>query len=68
MQPELNSVRRQLGFTQEELARLTGLSLLYVNIKNGGKNPSIVSAFRIAHVLKKPMEKLFGNLIATERG
>jgi len=69
MRFELISVRRQSGFTQEELPQLAGLSRsYYVNIEKGRKNPSIVNAFRIAHVLKKPIEELFGDLITTERG
>jgi putative transcriptional regulator len=42
------------------MARLVGLTRAsYTNIEKGHKNPSVVTALRIAKVLNRPMEELF---------
>lgn len=60
MRYALRMARIQAGMTQSEMARLVGLTRAsYTNIEKGHKNPSVVTALRIAKVLNRPMEELF---------
>jgi len=57
----LLEARKSLGLTQAEVARRVGLTrAAYVNIERGTKNPSLETALRIASVLGRSVEELFG--------
>jgi len=57
----LLEARKSLGLTQAELARRVGLTrAAYSNIESGTKNPSLETALRIAAVLGRSVEELFG--------
>lgn len=61
----LREVRKSLGFTQERLANLVGVHReAYVQIE-GGCGLSLSLALRIAAVLKRPVEDLFSDVIAS---
>jgi len=69
MRSKLINARKKAGFTQNELARLASLNrAYYTNIEKGRRNPSIITAFRLAYTLNKPVEELFDDLIVTARG
>ncbi|HEX3047215.1 MAG TPA: helix-turn-helix domain-containing protein [Bacillota bacterium] len=59
MVKDLRTIRISKGLTQEELAKLAGISRsTYVHIEHG-KQPSLRSAMRIAKVLKHKVEEIF---------
>lgn len=59
MDKDLRTLRLLKGLTQEELAKLAGISRsTYVHIENG-KQPSLKSAIGIAKVLKHKVEDIF---------
>ncbi len=54
----LKRAREELGLTQEELARHSGVSLGAVrNYEQGGRMPGFVQAVRLADVLGVPVEE-----------
>ncbi len=56
----LKSAREKAGLTQEQLAEKAGVArqtILF--LEKGQYNPSLRLAFRISHILKVPIEKLF---------
>jgi putative transcriptional regulator len=56
---DLRTIRISKGLTQEELAKLAGISRsTYVHIEHGN-HPSLRSAMRIAKVLKHKVEEIF---------
>lgn len=58
----LTKVRKEMNLTQEELAKLAGISrTMMCNIERGEALPSLPVAHRIAKTLKKPIEPLFFN-------
>jgi putative transcriptional regulator len=62
MRYALRMARIQAGMTQSDVARLVGLTRAsYTNIEKGHKNPSVVTALRIARVLNRPVEELFAD-------
>lgn len=65
MRIALREARLRAGLTQAEVARRVGLSRAsYTNIEKGYKHPSLVTALRIAHVLKGHVEDLFADEFA----
>lgn len=62
MRNTLRKARLGAGLTQSEVARRVGLTRAsYTNIERGHKNPSVVTALRIAQVLNRPVEELFAD-------
>ncbi|ACX51293.1 transcriptional regulator, XRE family [Ammonifex degensii KC4] len=62
MRSSLRKARLRAGLTQSEVARLVGLTRAsYTNIERGHKNPSVVTALRIAQVLNRSVEELFSD-------
>ncbi|MGB9860065.1 MAG: helix-turn-helix transcriptional regulator [Moorellaceae bacterium] len=60
MRTALRRARLRAGLTQSEVARRVGLTRVsYTNIERGYKNPSVLTALRIARLLGKPVEELF---------
>jgi putative transcriptional regulator len=60
--PNLIKARNEKGYTQEQLAKKSKVSRpLLCNIERGYALPSLPVAYRIAKVLKKPIEHLFFN-------
>lgn len=56
----LTKSRKEMKLTQEELAKLAGISrTMMCNVERGEALPSLVVAYRIAKALKKPIEHLF---------
>jgi putative transcriptional regulator len=56
---DLRAIRLSKGLTQEEIAKLAGISRsTYVHIENG-QHPSLCSALKIAKVLKQKVEDIF---------
>ncbi|MDK2882748.1 MAG: putative transcriptional regulator [Bacillota bacterium] len=66
MRNNLRKARLGAGLTQSEVARRVGLTRAsYTNIERGYKNPSVVTALRIAQVLGRPVEELFADELRT---
>jgi putative transcriptional regulator len=62
----LRTMRISKGLTQEELAKLAGISRsTYVHIEHG-KHPSLRSAMRIAKVLKQKVEEIFSDEVVNK--
>jgi putative transcriptional regulator len=62
---KLIDARNDMKLTQEEFAKLAGISRsMYSNIERGKYTPSLKAAYAIAKVAKKPIEYLFFNLNA----
>lgn len=64
LKPPVNLVkaREEMALTQEELAKLAGISrTMMCNVERGYALPSLPVAYRIAKALKKPIEHLFFN-------
>lgn len=60
MKNRIRIARVEAGLTQEELARLTGVSRQAIHsIENGKYVPSVALAIRISRVLGKSVEELF---------
>ena len=54
------TLRKQKGWTQQQLADQVGVTRQTVNAIEGGKySPSLEVAFRIAHVFGEPLEEVF---------
>ena len=56
----MKRARKELGLSQEELARKIGVSRQTINmIERGDYNPSVSLALRIAGVFGRPVEDVF---------
>ena len=52
--------RQELGLTQQDLARLVGVSRQTINaIETGKFDPSLSLAFKLSGVFEEPVEALF---------
>lgn len=59
-QHNVRMLRKQKGYTQEELSRECGYSTSYVGkIERGEKHPSLTTLFRLAEVLDVSVVELF---------
>jgi len=68
MRNALRKARLRAGLTQSEVARRVGLTRAsYTNIERGYKNPSVVTALRIARILNRSVEELFADESPTDR-
>ncbi len=68
MENRIREFREQHGMTQQEMARLTGVSRqTIISLENGRYNPSILLAFRIARLFGKPVEEVFMYREETDR-
>lgn len=60
LQQNVRSLRKQRGYTQEELSKECGYSSSYMGkIERGEKHPSITTLFRIAETLNVSVVELF---------
>lgn len=60
MENKIRERRRELGISQEELARRCGVSRQTVNaIENNKYDPTLSLAFRLARELEIPVDGLF---------
>ena len=60
MKNRLEELRSQRGWTQQELADQVEVSRqTIISLESGRYNPSILLAFRLAHVFQMPIEELF---------
>ena len=60
MKNNLRDLRHQLSLTQEDLASQLKVSRqTIISIESGRYNPSLELAFKIARLLKVPIEKIF---------
>ena len=60
MENLIREKRRELGLSQEELARQCGVSRQTVNaIENNKYDPTLALAFHLARELQTPLEELF---------
>ena len=60
MENVIRERRRELGISQEELARRCGVSRQTVNaIENNKYDPTLGLAMRLARLLKTPVEDIF---------
>ena len=57
---ELKNFRKEIGYTQEELAEKVGVHATYIGKIEGGKsNPSTVMLFKLSRALKIKLSNLF---------
>lgn len=57
---KIQNIRKVLGLSQEELAKLCGVSRQTINaVENNKYDPSLSLAFDLAKVLKTTVDKLF---------
>lgn len=60
MKNKLEEIRKENGYTQEELAEKLGVSRQTINSLEKGKyNPSIILAFKIAKFFNLLIEEIF---------
>ncbi len=60
MDNRLEEIRCQKGWTQQELADRVGVSRqTIISLERGRYNPSILLAFRLAHLFDASIEDLF---------
>ena len=60
MRTTLKYERGASGFTQAQLAKMTGVTRKTISaIENGDNHPSLVLAVRLALVFQKPVESIF---------
>lgn len=60
MKNEIERLRTERNITQEEFARLFGVSRQTISsLENGRYNPSIKLAYRISHYFGKTIEEVF---------
>jgi putative transcriptional regulator len=60
MKNRLNEFRNRNGWTQQELADRVEVSRqTIISLESGRYNPSILLAFRLAHLFKLRIEELF---------
>ena len=56
----IEKLRKEKGYTQQELAAQLGVSRqTIISLENGKYNPSIILAFRIAQVFDRTIEEIF---------
>jgi DNA-binding XRE family transcriptional regulator len=56
----LRNIREELGMTQEQLAKIVGVSRQsIISIERGRFIPSIETALRLSSALKVPVDQLF---------
>jgi putative transcriptional regulator len=56
----LIKIREGMGLTQEQFAKLTGISRqMLSHIERGASNPSLLVAYKIAKVSNKTIEQIF---------
>lgn len=56
----LENLRNEKGWTQQELAEKVEVSRqTIISLENGRYNPSILLAFKLARLFKKPIESIF---------
>jgi len=56
----VRQLRRQVGFSQEELAHRSGMDRTYISqIERGVCNPSLMAMLNVAHALGQPLSALF---------
>lgn len=54
------TVRKERGFTQEQLGFKVGLSPAYIGfIEQGRRNPTILNVYKISKTLKVDLSKIF---------
>ncbi len=60
MQNTIKTRRKELGLSQEELARRCGVTRQTINaIENNKYDPTLALAFHLARELQTPLEELF---------
>lgn len=60
MQNTIKTWRKELGLSQEELARRCGVTRQTINaIENNKYDPTLALAFHLARELQTPLEELF---------
>jgi putative transcriptional regulator len=60
MENKIESLRGDLGWTQQELADQAGVSRqTIISLENGRYNPSILLAFRLAKIFNQTIESIF---------
>jgi putative transcriptional regulator len=60
MHNQLEELRNQKGWTQQDLGDLVGVSRqTIISLEHGRYNPSILLAFRLARLFDKPIENIF---------
>ncbi len=65
----VKDLRQEHRLTQEELARLVGVSRqTIISIENGRYNPSLMLAYKIARVFSRRIEEVFLCERELERG
>lgn len=56
----VRQLRRQVGFSQEELAHRSGMDRTYISqIERGVCNPSLMAMLNVANALGQPLSALF---------
>lgn len=56
----LKRIRENTGYTQEDIAKLTGITLRsYIGIENSKHLPNVKTAIKIAKILHSTVEELF---------
>ena len=60
MRCKLVKARKEAGLTQKELAERIGIDRTsYTHIENGNRNPSLITAYKIALELEKRIDEIF---------
>lgn len=60
MENIIKNTRKELGLSQEELAKLCGVSRQTINaIENNKYDPTLSLAFKLAKELKKTVDEIF---------
>lgn len=60
MENRLMNLRASKGWTQQEVADLVAVSRqTIISLESGRYNPSILLAFRLAHIFETTIEKIF---------
>ncbi len=60
MKNTLEQLRKEMGYTQEELADMLEVSRQTIgSIENGRYNPSIILAFKISNLFHVSIEEIF---------
>ncbi len=60
MKNKIAELRRTSGLTQQDMAdRLSVSRQTVISLENGRYNPSIMLAFRISKLFKRPIEEVF---------
>lgn len=58
--PKVKELRKQKGYTQEELANMLGVSRqTIISIEKGGYEPTLSLAFKIADVFQVRVDEVF---------